>query len=438
MKNKILAITLTTIFIISISLLTCTYATNETENTTTNETTTTTNEVNTNTNSSQNQTQTETTTQNNNTTSNNSQNKASSNSNSQRQTTNEKSSNANLSNLGIRPNDFSGFTPNKTSYDVKVPENIETVEVYAQAQNSNATIEGTGNVTLKEGNNTINVKVTAEDGTVKTYTLNITRGEIQNEQNNETTNTGSGLLKLEVSNAKIEPEFKTDVYEYTVKYIGEGTSLEITTEATQEGYTVEILGNQDLKEGENLISIVVLDTEGNNIATYQLIVNKSLVDEEAIAREKAEKEARTKTIIISVAVAVLIIIIVIAIIIRKRRNRMYAEDYLEPYSGIDDDNYYNTNNIDYNSNYDYDNDGYNNNYNDTNENTDNIQEHINEGLLEEENDKELLKEENSQEDDEQKLKEKIKKEFLDNYNLSDENTELEEVPRKRHKGKRFK
>ena len=398
MKNKVLKVVIMIVFIISINLLT--YATNETEDTT-NETTNTTNEVSNNTSSSQNQTQTETNSQSNTSTTSNSnsgrsQNNSSSTTSTQRQTTTQKSSNANLSNLGIRPNDFSGFTPNTTTYNVEVPEDVDTVEVYAQAQDSNATIEGTGEVSLKEGINTITVQVTAEDGTIKTYTLNITRGEAQSETDTAV-GTGNGLSKLEISNAELEPEFKTDVYEYTVKYIGEGTSLEITPEVTQEGYTVEILGNEDLKEGENLISIVVTDAEGNNVATYQLIVNKSLVDEEALAREQ---EQRTKTIIIAVAVAVLVIIAIVAIIIRKRRNRAYAEEYLEPYSGMDD-----------------------------NDNLNSIQEDSNIDLLEEEI---------SQEDDEQKLKEKMRKEFLDNYNLSDENNEYAEATRKRHKGKRFK
>lgn len=402
MKNKVLKVVVMIVFIASINLLTYTYAENETENTT-NEVTNTTNETSSNTTPSYNETQSETNNQNTSTTSsnNNSSNSnsgSSSSSSSQRQTqTSQRSSNANLSNLGIRPNDFTGFTPSKTTYDVEVPADVEKVEVYAQAQDSGATIEGTGEVELKEGNNTITVQVTAEDGTTKNYTLNITRGENQTQTDDTTASEGNGLSKLEIANVEIEPEFKTDVYEYKVKYIGEATSLEITTETTQQGYTVEILGNENLKEGENLISIVVTDVEGNNVATYQLIVNKSLVDEEALAREQ---EQRTKTIIIAVAVAVLVIIAIVAIIIRKRRNRAYAEEYLEPYSGMDD-----------------------------NDNLNNIQEDSNIDLLEEEI---------SQEDDEQKLKEKMRKEFLDNYNLSDENNEYAEATRKRHKGKRFK
>ena len=59
-----------------------------------------------------------------------------SNSKSSTTSTNKKSSNANLSNLGIKPNDFSGFKAGVTSYNVTVPEDVETVDVYATAQDS--------------------------------------------------------------------------------------------------------------------------------------------------------------------------------------------------------------------------------------------------------------------------------------------------------------
>ena len=81
-------------------------------------------------------------------------------------------------------------------------------------------------------------------------------------------------------------------------------------------------------------------------------------------------------------------------------------------------------NNDFNNNKLYD------NYNkENNENSNTIQENNNTNLLED------IEEPT---DDEQILKEKMRKEFLDNYNLSDFEDEYEETPRKRHKGKRFK
>ena len=64
--------------------------------------------------------------------------------------TKAKSSNANLSNLGMNPNDFTGFSENKTSYDVTVPNNVTQVEIYATKKDSKASLTGTGIKKLQE------------------------------------------------------------------------------------------------------------------------------------------------------------------------------------------------------------------------------------------------------------------------------------------------
>lgn len=349
----------------------------------------------------------------------------------------KESSNANLSNLGIRPNDFSGFTPGTTTYDVTVPEDVESVEVYATAQDSGATISGTGNKTLEYGENALSVVVTAEDGTTKTYTINVTReGEGETEEETEVVN---GLSNITIGDLQLNPSFKTDVYEYTVKYIGEDTSLDIQAVATDPSYTVEIVGNEELKEGENTITILVTDSEGNNVATYQLTVNKSLVDEEALAREEQEKQQQEQKRMFMIAggIIALILIIVIIIVIKRRKNRAYAEEFSGvPFAGInDEDNYDN-----------YDNNNQFDNYHDksASEQNDFLQEkYDNESSQIEETNKEDNQEISSKlefdDGEEKREKEKAKRDFLEGYN-SDYTDEYEEdKPRRsRKKGKRFK
>ena len=359
----------------------------------------------------------------------------------------EESSNANLSNLGIRPNDFSGFTPGTTTYNVTVPEDVESVEVYATAQDSNATISGTGNKTLEYGENALSVVVTAEDGTTKTYTINVTREE--EEATEETTEVVNGLSNITIGNLELSPSFKTDVYEYTVKYIGEDTSLDIQAVATDPSYTVEIVGNEELKEGENTITILVTDSEGNNVATYQLTVDKSLVDEEALAREEAERkeQEQRRMFMIAGGIIAVILIIVIIIVIKRRRNRAYAEEFSGvPFAGINDEDEYDNDYDDY-GNYDnYDNDNQFDNYHDENVNgqSDFLQENYdNQTLSTEETNKENNQEMTSglafEDGEEKREKEKAKRDFLEGYN-SDYTDEYEEdKPRRsRKKGKRFK
>ena len=77
--------------------------------------------------------------------------------------TSKLSTDATLSNLGIKPNDFSGFKKATTSYSISVPKNVEKISIYATPTNSKATVTGTGSKNLQIGKNTFNIKVTAED-----------------------------------------------------------------------------------------------------------------------------------------------------------------------------------------------------------------------------------------------------------------------------------
>ena len=359
-------------------------------------------------------------------------------------TSTQKSSNANLSNLGIRPNDFSGFKPGTTTYNVTVPEDVESVEVYATAQDSGATISGTGNKTLEFGENALSVVVTAEDGTNKTYTINVTREG--GEQAEESTEIIHGLSNITIGDLELNPSFTTDVYEYTVEYIGEDTSLNIQTVPTDPSYTVEILGNEDLKEGENTITILVSDEEGNNVATYQLTVNKSFIDEDDLAREEEERQQQEqrKMFMIAGGIIVLILIIVIIIVIKRRRNRAYAEEFSGvPFAGINDENennnvYDNYDNYDKKNQFDKDNDE------PVNEQGHFLQENDdNETLPTEETNKEDNQEMSSKlefdDSEEKREKERAKREFLEGYNSDyTDNYEEDRPSRGRRKGKRFK
>ncbi len=245
----------------------------------------------------------------------------------------KKSNNANLSNLGIRPHDFTGFRYGTTTYEVAVPEDTEEVEVYAQAQHEKATVTGTGKKQLKIGENKVEVVVTAEDGTKKTYTINIIRDILQEtaESNEEGVNPKeeNGLSNLKINDLELSPEFKTDIYEYRVKYIGEDTKLQIEAKPTAENYVVDVIGNQDLEEGENTITILVSEKNGDNVATYQVIVNKSLVDLEAIAKAEAQKKELQQKILWG-AIAVIVILGIIAIfLIRRKRKISIGKDWEE-------------------------------------------------------------------------------------------------------------
>ena len=259
--------------------------------------------------------------------------------------TSTKSNNTNLSNLGIKPNDFTGFKTNKTSYDVTVPNDVEKVTVYAIAQDKKASIKGNGTQKLNVGKNTLNVVVTAEDGTQKTYTINVTREEGNSESDNKngtnstaTENTttesvseekNSDLKSLNIKGYTLNPTFSPDVYEYKVDVSGDVSSLDIETEGANHSVNVDIVGNENLTDGENTITILVYNEETKQNSTYQITVNKTSADVDGLnsTLSEAEKKAQKIRYIILGVVALIIIGIIVFIIVRRRYKKEDDEKY---------------------------------------------------------------------------------------------------------------
>ncbi len=185
----------------------------------------------------------------------------------------KQSSNANLGNLGITPNDFTGFRAATLDYNVTVPNDVEKINVYAKTQDPNAKItSGTGDHNLNVGENAIQVVVTAENGNTQTYTINVKREEKAKEENKVPENVpASDLKKLEVKGYKITPEFSANVYEYKLDVKLDVTELEIITEKQNDKIDIEVVGNTDLKERRkynHYFSKEWRDQQNFNISNY--------------------------------------------------------------------------------------------------------------------------------------------------------------------------
>ena len=86
-----------------------------------------------------------------------------------------KSSDNYLKSLSIEGYDlYPEFNRQNDTYTIYVKDDsISTFNVTAEANNENAKIEGIGNVTVSQEERIINIKVTAENGDLKVYTINI-------------------------------------------------------------------------------------------------------------------------------------------------------------------------------------------------------------------------------------------------------------------------
>lgn len=257
----------------------------------------------------------------------------------------QKSSNANLKNLGITPNDFSGFTASKTEYYVTVPYEVESIRVYAKKAESSQTISGEGDKTLEIGATTkCSVTVTAEDGTQKTYNIYVTRKSEPTETVPNVVEEPEELLKLstlEVKNATISPEFNPDIYEYEISLQDENIEkLDILATANIENASIEVNGNENFMEGENTVTIVLKSEDGTKAATYTITVTKGAVaieetpepilEEEEPAQEEKKnmfsflKSGNTGMIVILVIAVIVLIASIITVVVILVKNKQEA------------------------------------------------------------------------------------------------------------------
>lgn len=198
----------------------------------------------------------------------------------------QKSDDANLSNLGIKPHDFNTFRSATTSYDLVVPNDVSRVNIYAKAHNNKATISGTGYRDLKIGHNTFNVICTAENGKTKTYTLNITRKSEEEKPTEKPTekpvNSSDALLSsLTIVGIPLSESFDAKVNEYTVQVLENVTNVNIEATPSNEKANVLIEGGKDLVMGENIAKITVTAEDGTiNVYTLKIIktANKMLLE----------------------------------------------------------------------------------------------------------------------------------------------------------------
>ena len=89
------------------------------------------------------------------------------------QTKDTRSKDNTLSSLTVSEGTMSpSFNASKTTYDIELSGTVSEVTIDAKANDSKASVSGTGKKSLKVGNNTYSVVCTAENGSKKTYTLN--------------------------------------------------------------------------------------------------------------------------------------------------------------------------------------------------------------------------------------------------------------------------
>lgn len=196
----------------------------------------------------------------------------------------EKSKDSSLKELAIAEGAITPeFNKDVKEYVLTVPNEITSVNVTATPTDSKAKATIEGNTELKEGENTVTVTVTAENGDKTNYIIKVTRSRAK-------LSLQSLVIKYENENKELieiplSPEFKFDVTEYSLQELQYWVkSLNIDAKANLEGATIDIKGADNLQTGENTITITLKIAQEGEVPegeepkeetiTYTIKVNK--------------------------------------------------------------------------------------------------------------------------------------------------------------------
>lgn len=134
---------------------------------------------------------------------------------------------------------------------------------------------------------------------------------------------------------ELSPKFSSEVYEYSVtipEELNDITKLDITALGDKDDFTIDIEGNEELVDGENIVTITVKSKDGEKKQEYKIKVEKAAKTVEAITtpvplvQEQDSEEEKSssqliKNIIIIVTIVALVAGIVFAIVEYKYTNK---------------------------------------------------------------------------------------------------------------------
>ncbi|MCL2869638.1 cadherin-like beta sandwich domain-containing protein [Candidatus Saccharibacteria bacterium] len=152
------------------------------------------------------------------------------------------------------------------SYTVNVPGDLATATIDGTLDAGTSSVTGLGDKTLIAGNNRFPIVVTAENGLIGTYEVNIVKPK----------NGNANLAMLSAAEGSLSPTFTSGVTDYTMTVDASVTSLNlaVTPEATTSIYNVT--GNKNFALGvSNLVTVTVL-AENGNVQTYRIRVTRAV------------------------------------------------------------------------------------------------------------------------------------------------------------------
>ena len=174
-----------------------------------------------------------------------------------------RSKNNYLSSLAVSNTNIT-FNRNTLVYNLSTTS--DNVQISATKDDNKASVTGTGRFNLNYGTNTYRVNVTAENGSTRTYTININREDTRSSNNN--------LKSLTLSKGNLNFNKSTTTYNVNVDKDTTSVKIEASLEdgkaSFESGYGPRTV---NLNPGNNTIYIKVRNEIGN-VKTYTININR--------------------------------------------------------------------------------------------------------------------------------------------------------------------
>lgn len=207
--------------------------------------------------------------------------------------TNTSSDNANLKIMRLNREGISPeFSSQVEEYYFVTEENISSFNITAIPENKNSTVTITGNENLKQGKNTISIKVESEDKSqTKEYKIYVTK-------TNNLEKANANLETLAIRQGSLIPEFDNNVTKYNIEIENSISKLDILAIPQREASTVKIIGNEEMKIGDNKIEIIVLAEDKLTEKKYEINVHRRNEQEEIENEEEQKVQVEKLTAIL--------------------------------------------------------------------------------------------------------------------------------------------
>ena len=187
-------------------------------------------------------------------------------------TPSNKSTNSYLNSIKINNKQIDGFSYDKFNYTIEVDGDTSSIDISVGTVNSNAKVSGAGTIKLNDGENKINLVVTAENGNVTTYNLIINKQS----KKEDIVLSGTNSLKSLVID-KVDFKFDKDTLEYNLKVPFDTEKISISYELEDKSASVDGASEVKLIVGLNKVNLVVTAENGNK-KTYVLNITREEID----------------------------------------------------------------------------------------------------------------------------------------------------------------